>query len=222
MYGTRSHYEVKDRMKKALVIALAASLILSMGSMGVVAAPANTYSQTAVMAQTRIASNIPLADATTINGLNQEILDSIHMDENSKYVRVGYNTNTRKFQIQVNTNSAVAKTNYLQGLKGTGFKTSLSTFLSKLTNRTLTDYEINNVARTATGAVTTDEIQNAFTAQMQARLRQVAGFLAPITGTMNDLSKVGAIPAKVVFADSNGQKVYVDYVIEFVPANWAV
>lgn len=209
-------------MKKALVIALAASLILSMGSMSAVAAPANTYSQTAITATTRIASNIPLADATTISELNQEILASIQMDPYSKFVKVGYNTNTRKFQIQVNTNSAVAKTNYLQGLKGTGFKTSLTNFLTRLTNRTLTDYEINKVARTATGTVTTDEIQNAFTAQMQARLRQVAGFLAPITGTMNDLSKVGAIPAKVVFADSNNQKVYVDYVIEFVPANWAV
>lgn len=221
MYGTRSHYEVKDRMKKALVIALAASLIVSMGSMSAVAAPANTYSQTAVMAQTRIASNIPLADATTISELNQEIGTSINIDPNSKFVKVEYDTNARKFQIQVNTNSAVAKTKYLTGLKGTGFKTSLTNFLTKLTNKKLTDYEINNVARTATGTVTTDEIQNAFTAQMQARLKDVAGFLAPLTGTMNDLSKVGAIPAKVVF-EVNGQKVYVDYVIEFVPANWAV
>lgn len=207
-------------MKKTLVIALAASLIVSMGSMGVVAAPANTYSQTAITASTRIAPNLPLANEQTINELNAKISNSIVIHENN-FVRVNYNANTRNFQIQVNTNSAVAKTNYLTGLQGTGFKTSLTNFLNALTNMQLTDYEINNVGRTASGAVTTAEIQDAFTIQMKAKLRQVAGIMAPYFGTMNDLSKVGQIPAKVVF-DVNGQSVYVDYIVEFVPANWAV
>lgn len=207
-------------MKKTLVIALAASLIVSMGSMGVVAAPANTYSQTAITASTRIAPNLPLANEQTINKLNAKISAANVVNENN-YVKAIYDAPTRKFQIQVNTNSAVAKTNYLVGLKGTGFKTSLTNFLNTLTEMTLTDYEINRVGRTASGDITTAEIQEAFTVQMKAKLKDVAGFLAPFTGTMNDLSKVGQIPAKVVF-DVNGQSVYVDYIVEFVPANWAV
>lgn len=209
-------------MKKALVLALAASMILSMGAMSATAAPVRNVQNTSqIQSNARIASNIPLASNEVIAEINNNIQGSINVPPNN-FVDVSYAENGRVLKTLVNTNSTVANTSYLTGLKGTGFKTSLTNFLQTLVNRNITDYEINGVSRSKTGPATADEIQNAVMEQMQNRLKQITGSsFGALTAKMKHLAQVGNLPAKVVFTDANGNSYYVDFVIQFTGSTWA-
>lgn len=203
-------------MKKILTVALSAAMILSMSAVSVSAQapqsqPSNSITQ-------YVGESTQLASQAKVNELNGKLQDSIVVVPN-KFLEAQYNSVNRDFAAIINTNASVANTSYLVGLKGTGFKTSLTNFLNILAAETPTGYTIGTVTKSTPGGATALQMQDDFTAVMEDKLVEVTGSpWAPYIAKMKDLAKMGSIPAKIYFME-NGVEVYVNYTVSFTGAD---